>query len=67
VDTCIKDTWILDQYVDAMRNNGNLNAETLAEFFYFAAETMAEIENEFEDVDITKIDWEQLARAYKEA
>jgi len=67
VYSCINDSWILDQYVRAMKNNGNLTAEQLAEFFYFAAETMDEINREFEDVDIDKIDWNGLTKVYAEA
>ena len=65
VDACIKDTWILSEYVNAMKNNGNLTAETLSEFFWFAAETIDDIGNAFDDVDIDEINWEQLAAFYR--
>jgi len=64
VNLCIKDSWVLDTYVQAMSTNGNLTAETLAEFFYFAAETMDEISNEIENIDIGLIDWNELTKAY---
>jgi len=67
VNRCINDTWVLRDYVKAMRDNGNLTAETLAEFFWFAAETTERIWNEFWDVDIDMIDWELLATVYREA
>jgi len=50
-----------------MKNNGNLTAEQLSEFFWFAAETMDEVGNAFDDVDINNIDWNELAAFYKEA
>jgi len=50
-----------------MKNNGNLTAETLSEFFWFAAETIDEVENAFDDVDIDMIDWDELAAFYRGA
>jgi hypothetical protein len=65
VNAYIKDTWLLHEYVKAMKNNGNLIAETLSEFFYFAAETIDRIQEDFEDVNIDMIDWEKLAAVYR--
>ena len=67
VHTCIRDNWVLHEYVKAMKNNGNLTAEQLAEFFWFAAETIDEVGNEFDDVNIDMIDWNELAALYNEA
>ena len=67
VNTCITDAWVLREYVKAMKNNGNLTAETLAEFFYFAAETIDKIQEDFEDVNIDMIDRKKLATAYRGA
>jgi len=67
VYTCIRDNWVLHEYVKAMSNNGNLTAEQLAEFFWFAAETIDEVGNEFDDVNIDIIDWNELTVFYKEA
>jgi hypothetical protein len=67
VYTCIRDNWVLHEYVKAMSSNGNLTAEQLSEFFYFAAETIDEVGNEFDDVNIDMIDWNELAAFYKEA
>ncbi|MCL1984274.1 MAG: hypothetical protein FWG58_02595 [Methanomassiliicoccaceae archaeon] len=50
-----------------MKNNGNLTAKTLSEFFWFAAETIDKIGDEFDDVNIDMIDWEQLAAFYRGA
>ena len=67
VYTCISDNWVLHEYVKAMSSNGNLTAEQLAEFFWFAAETIDEVGKEFDDVNIDMIDWNELAAFYKEA
>ena len=67
VYSTIEDSWLLHEYVKAMSNNGNLTAEQLSEFFYFAAETIDEIGIAFDDVDIDNINWEQLAKFYKGA
>jgi len=67
VHSTIGNSWLLHDYVKAMKNNGNLTAEQLSEFFWFAAETMDEVGNAFDDVDINNIDWNELAAFYKEA
>ncbi|MCL2608255.1 MAG: hypothetical protein FWD92_06900 [Methanomassiliicoccaceae archaeon] len=67
VDTHIRNTWLLHEYIKAMKNNGNLTAETLAEFFYFAAETIDKVQEDFEDVEIDMIDWSELAAFYRGA
>ena len=67
VHECIRRNWVLNDYIKAMRNNGNLTSETLAEFFYFAAETTEDIWNGFMDVNIDNIDWNELAEHYRGA
>ena len=67
VAECIRRNWVLNDYVKAMRDNGNLNADALSEFFYFAAETTEDIWNEFIDVNIDMIDWNGLAAYYRGA
>jgi len=67
VHSTIEDSWVLHVYVEAMRDNGNLTAETLSEFFWFAAETIDEVGAEFDDVDIEMIDWNELAAFYRGA
>ena len=58
---CIKDSWFLHEYVKALRNSGNLTAETLSGFFRLAAETN---EIAFNDDDIMNIDWNELTALY---
>jgi len=65
VHPTIEDSWVLHEYVKAMSNNGNMTAEQLAEFFWFAAETMDEVGSAFDDIDIDNINWNELAAFYK--
>jgi len=64
---CIKDSWFLHGYVEALKNSGNLTSESLSEFFRLAAETMNEIGAKFDDDDIMNIDWDELTALYTEA